>query len=756
MPKTRDFTIKQKLGLIIGVTTVVALLLASVSFILYQRYMLRQTIVQDLSSLAEITGNNNAASLAFMDTGSARDTLGGLSARPSIEGAAIYSADGELFVKYIKMNADFDVPEYPGEDGQSFSGGRLILARGIIFDGERIGTFFLAANMDELNALTIKSSMTVLLVMFISLIASMIVSSRLQGLISNPVAALSSLAISVSESKDYSVRAKSDSRDEFGDLMNAFNEMLEQIQSRDQKLREHGKELEKEVEERTRELNIANTNLNEELLDRRKAEQALARTLSELETIMNANPDILYVVNMEGKLIKWNNGLAMLTGLGPDKLMLRPITEFIHEDDRDIVMRRVKDVFQNGEATVEARFFDRNGDLFPYYCNGIVLRNEKGEVTGFTGTGRDISILKETELELRRAKDSAEEATRLKDKFVSLVSHDLKGPLGSLLGFLELIKRDSANGISAESGKYLSIALDSGEKMLTLIDDLLNISRLKTGNIMPHYTFNDLHIIMLKILSGLAYPASLKGVTIQNDVRPGIRVYADKQLLQEVLQNLISNAVKFCNQGDTIRIFLPSGNGGQISVADTGQGIAPERIGKLFNYEEKTSTIGTAGETGTGLGLPLSMDIIKAHKGNIAISSEVGIGSTFTVSLPIVKPVILLVEDDINLMELVKFMLEGLDVFIMEARDGQEALDILSEKTPHLILSDIMMPRVDGMELLEKVRNTELLKDIPFIVMTTSREPEVSERAFQLGADDFLVKPVTQNEMIPRIKRFIL
>ena len=737
-------------------TTVVALLLASVSFILYQRYMLKQTMVHDLSTLAEITGNNNAASLAFMDAGSARDTLGGLKARPSIEAAAIYSADNELFVKYLKQEVDSYVPDFSGEDGQIFTNGRLILTRGIIFDGERIGTFYLVSNLSELNSLTIKSSITVVLVMLISLIVAVVVSSRLQKLISKPVADLSALAKSVSESKDYSVRARSESSDEFGTLMKTFNEMLEQIQDRDQKLRQHGEELEEEVEARTKELNIANANLNEELMDRRKAEQALARTLNELETIMDANPDILYVVNMEGKLVKWNKGLAQLTGLEPEKLMLRPVTEFIREEDRPSMLGAIKEVFSKGEATIEAKFFDRNLDTHPYFCNGIVLRNEKGEVTGFTGTGRNISVLKKTEMELRSAKESAEEATRLKDKFVSLVSHDLKGPLSSLLGFLDLIKRHSINELSDDSKNYLNVASDSGEKMLTLIDDLLNISRLKTGNIRPHYTFSDLHIIILKVLSGSVYSASQKGVVIQNDVKSGTRVYADKQLLQEVLQNLVSNAIKFCTNGDTIRISVPSAEEGLISVSDSGQGIPGERINTLFNYEDKTSTIGTAGETGTGLGLPLSMDIVKAHNGDILVESNVNEGTTFTIALPVVKPLILLVEDDLNLRDLVKFMLDGLDVDIVEARDGQEGLDILENITPHVILSDIMMPRLDGFELLSKVRSNESLKDIPFIVMTTSREPEVSERAFQLGADDFLVKPVTQNEMIPRIKRFIL
>jgi signal transduction histidine kinase len=365
-----------------------------------------------------------------------------------------------------------------------------------------------------------------------------------------------------------------------------------------------------------------------------------------------------------------------------------------------------------------------------------------------------IAELKEAEQRLREAKDVAEEATRLKDKFVSLVSHDLKGPLSSMLGFLEIFQGEALGKFSDIDKGALTAALKSGENMRKMIDDLLDLSRIKTGIVMPKLAFHDLRGIVVRTLGQIAHAASKKGIGIRNEIPEGTRVYVDQKIFQQVLGNLIGNAVKFCSDGDFVTVS--SQNANTVVVSDTGIGIRKERLDKLFSYEEKTSTVGTAGETGTGFGLPLCRDIMKAHNGDIRVESTPNEGSRFFLELPHVSPKILLVEDSPMSREVIKIMLSSLDAEVLEASNGIEAVKIIETTRPDLILSDINMPEMDGFELLRRIREDENMEGVVFFVMTGDEELEKREKAFRLGADDFLKKPVAKSDMIPRIRRYLV
>jgi len=238
----------------------------------------------------------------------------------------------------------------------------------------------------------------------------------------------------------------------------------------------------------------------------------------------------------------------------------------------------------------------------------------------------------EVETELRKAKDEAESATRLKDKFLSLISHDLKGPLGSINGLLRILLRDMSKTDQAGMTKLIEPMVESSDRMITMITDLLSVSRFKTGKVVPRMKLLNVHELVDKELALLAPFAANKNVSLVNEAPDVEVVCADPTLLAEVISNLLSNSVKFSNPGGTVRAICPGA--GVIAIVDDGVGIPPKRIGNLFRYEEKTSTVGTQGERGTGLGLPLSYDIVKAHGGEITVDSEPGKGSRFSIRLP--------------------------------------------------------------------------------------------------------------------------
>lgn len=236
--------------------------------------------------------------------------------------------------------------------------------------------------------------------------------------------------------------------------------------------------------------------------------------------------------------------------------------------------------------------------------------------------------------ELRKAKEKAEKATLLKDKFVSLVAHDLKNPLMGLHGFLSLAREEAAKAGFADMEKYLGISFDYVQGMLGLISDLLDAGRFLTGKIKPRIGSVEVGNLARAEVEAFTPAAASKGVELSSAIPQNTVMHADAILLREVVHNVISNAIKFCRKGDRVNIFLPAGKPDTIAVADTGIGIPKGLQENIFKYEEKTTRAGTAGETGTGFGLPLSHDIMKAHGGDLRVESEAGKGSTFYIILP--------------------------------------------------------------------------------------------------------------------------
>ena len=386
------------------------------------------------------------------------------------------------------------------------------------------------------------------------------------------------------------------------------------------------------------------------------------------------------------------------------------------------------------------------------WFEGAIFSPGKGLAAG---TFIDVTERKKAEEALREAKEEAEEATVLKDKYVSLVSHDLKNPLGTMMGFLKLIHRDMEGKGDQQTVRLTDAALESAGQMQHLINEVLSISRIKSGVTQPKRKFFDGFLLGVKAAASFGPDAEHKGIALKNAIPKGTRLYTDDTLLGEVLNNLVSNAIKFCKAGDTVTMFVPDNEPATIAVKDTGAGIKEALIPKLFKYEEKTSTTGTAGERGTGLGLPLSRDIMATLDGSLDAESEQGKGSTFYARIPHVRPKILVVDDDRNDRMLLGGYLSGLGVTVLEAEDGRDAMRVIEESAPHLLVVDVIMPNMDGFELLEEVRKNPATSSTPFIMIAIQKDIEVNEKSLQMGADDFINKPISMEEFIPRVRRFI-
>jgi CheY-like chemotaxis protein len=216
----------------------------------------------------------------------------------------------------------------------------------------------------------------------------------------------------------------------------------------------------------------------------------------------------------------------------------------------------------------------------------------------------------------------------------------------------------------------------------------------------------------------------------------------------------LTNAIKFCSSGDRITFFVQPGLKSAIAIRDTGNGIDERIIPNLFKHEVKTSTVGTGGERGTGLGLPYSYDILKAHGGEITVESAPGKGTVFCVMLPYVRPIALVVDDEPMALLIVRSHLERIGIEVTEAVSGEMALSAIKERHPHIVITDINMPVMDGFDLLDRLKKESATRDIPVIVMT-SADGEARDRAFRHGADDFVKKPIEAEDFIPRVRRFV-
>ena len=370
------------------------------------------------------------------------------------------------------------------------------------------------------------------------------------------------------------------------------------------------------------------------------------------------------------------------------------------------------------------------------------------------GLEAEVHQRRRIEEELRVAKEKADQATLMKDRFVSLVAHDLRSPLGSISGLLQLLHEDLCSSSNDEARSMLRIARDSSTQLLEMVEDLLNLSRLHSGKITFEKRFLDGHHLVREMVERVGHLAERKGVELRNRVPEGTRLYTDKTLFGEVIQNLIVNAVKFSHGGSAVEIFQPPGGG--LAVRDQGVGISETARANLFKVEEKTSTVGTGGERGTGFGLPFSHDIMAAAGGALRVESRKGEGSCFFAELPMERPRVLVVDDQRMDRQLITLLLNHLEVEVVEAAGGAEALGLLERERFHLMISDLTMPGIDGFELLRVVRREPATQTMGVIVVTGERDMKSRDTAFRLGADDFLVKPLLNEDFEPRVRRFVI
>lgn len=417
---------------------------------------------------------------------------------------------------------------------------------------------------------------------------------------------------------------------------------------------------------------------------------------------------------------------------------------------------------QGSCSNVELVLKRRDGTIINALEHSRAVKDAAGNVIAFEGILEDITERRALEARmeehvaaLKTSQESLAELNAQKDRLFSILSHDLRSPFTSILGFCEILLNEGELLSDAERKEFLGHIQNSAERQLELLKKLLDWSRLETGRIKFDVRDVDLSaVVALSVTSHLGI-AKKKEITLQSTLPTQMKTRGDEVMIVQVFSNLISNALKFTPAHGLISIDLVESQEDQwvVAVKDTGAGIPEEDFGKLFKIEEKYTRKGLGGEEGTGLGLSVVHEIVKKHSGSITIESEVGKGTTFFIQFPRlmenIDRSVLVVDDDEGVRVLHSRFLKRMfpDSRIIQAADGKEAFELAKRYHPRIIVTDYSMPEMNGFEFLNMLRQEVTTKDIPVFVIT-GKDSTASNEAMRLsGAAAVLIKPVSSTQL---------
>jgi PAS domain S-box-containing protein len=523
----------------------------------------------------------------------------------------------------------------------------------------------------------------------------------------------------------------------------------------------------------------------EDVTERKEAELARAR----LAAIVESSEDAIVAVDVDGVIDSWNQGAERLYGYTAQEAVGRPITMLI-PPDRSGEEASILEPLRRGERiesfeTVRRR---KDGSAVAVSLTVSTIKNDRGEVVGASKIARDITERKRAEEAIRvaleqeaAARAEAELANRLKDEFLATVSHELRSPLNAILGWARML--DSKRLNEEKSARALEVIQNSARAQNQLIGDLLDVSRIITGKSRLEMRVVELPSVIEAAIDVVRPAADAKKIKFISALDPTGPVSGDADRLQQVVWNLLSNAVKFTPAEGEITIRLErAGADAKLIVSDTGEGIEPEFLPFVFDRFRQFEGRPARVHGGLGLGLAIVRHLVELHGGTVSAASRGrGQGATFTVTLPLAarrgesskiaggrlagageipqshapEPDhlrdlrVLVVDDEEDARNLLGLMLTSYEAEVRECASTAEALQMLDEWMPDVLVSDIGMPIEDGYELMRKVRarGPERGGLVPALALTAYARVEDARRALEAGYQAHVPKPVAPDEL---------
>jgi len=750
MPGFRDISIRHKLQGIVLAACAVALLVASTAFTIYDRTSFLQAKTADLVAAAKMTGSNSTAALAFRDAKSAREILSALQARQHVMNACIYGPDGQVFAKYTRDATQAGTCPAVQRDGSKVVGPDMMLFQGIALNGDAIGTIYLEADLGDLHDRLLRFVAIDMVVLLGSLVVAYLLSYRMQRAISGPIQELAETASLVSAHENYSIRAVKRGQDEIGVLFDQFNGMLDRIQQRDLAIQKAHDDLERRVEERT----------------------------SFLNALIENSPLAMVVLDSGQKVQLCNPAFEQLFQYSRAELLGQTVDGLLAEGR---LLEEVSDISRGAlggapvNVTTQRKRKDRS--LVDVELHGVPLV-VNGKVSGSLAIYQDISVRKRAEQAMQEAKEAAEAASRAKSEFLANMSHEIRTPMNGIMGMTELVLDTE---LDSEQREYLNMAKLSADSLLSLINDILDYSKIEAGKLEIDAIDFNLGDSLGDTMKTLSLRAHQKGLELAYDLQPDIpdALVGDPGRLRQILVNLVGNAIKFTEKGEVVvyvQIEWRTTDDIQMhfTVSDTGIGIHPDKQAAIF--EAFTQADGSMSRTygGTGLGLTISSRLVAFMHGRIWVESELGKGSRFhftahfglqktpaRISVPrdpttLRDMRVLVVDDNATNRQILLKMLSNWHTNPAAVESGARAITALREaqglgRIYPLILLDAQMPEMDGFALAECIKRNPDWKSATIMMLSSAGQRGDAKRCRELGVAAYLTKPVRQAELLDAI-----
>ncbi|MEM6414344.1 MAG: ATP-binding protein [Pseudomonadota bacterium] len=511
--------------------------------------------------------------------------------------------------------------------------------------------------------------------------------------------------------------------------------------------------------------------------------------LSVLRAACDHAADVIILANADGSIIYVNRAITTLLGYTADEVMGRSVRELIDQEDwPDLaVVRQGLLTAEIDKDISDRRYVAKDGSRVLASSALSSIRRSDGKVDYIVGFIRDVRKEREISENLKKALIAAEEATRLKSEFLANMSHEIRTPLNGVFGMAQALQNSD---LTSEQEEFVGILIDSGQTLLTLLNDILDLSKIEAGKLELAPVEADIRHKLHRISAVHETVASEKGLDFKLMVSPAVpsTLLFDPIRFRQCIDNLVSNAIKFTAKGHIVLSVTSEDLGHQqhkilVAISDSGEGIPEEKQQQIFQAFQQADASTSRRHGGTGLGLAITRKLATLMGGDITLSSTPGEGSTFTLEIVaeavksthgsiliaekksskkrssaiLPKEMRILVADDneVNL-RVVDLFLTKHGVKTVHAKDGEEVLHALETKGRFdLVLLDIHMPKMDGVEAFKRMRSADQAwSETPVIALTAEAMASDREKYLSMGMQGYLSKPVQQRELLSEIAKY--
>ena len=625
--KPGDVSIQRKLMRVILLTSGIALLLISASYIAYEFFTFRETALKQLSIEGKIIASNSTAAIAFQSEADAAETLSALKAEKNIVAACLYDNKGILFATYSTGSFKGSFPLLPQKKASIIKGAYIEKFIPVLQKNNWLGTLYLKVDLTPAYERFSLYALFAILFDGLTLLLAFYLSKRLQKNISAPILELAKKSKIVSEKYDYSIRAEKMSNDELGLLTDAFNHMLTQIEIQNRQIAAFNRELEYKVKERTLQLD--------------KSNEELQRQNEFVQTILDSAIDIMAVYDKDTRVISFNRACENLYHLKQEDVLGKTYNEIFPNTQHNPFFKDLKRAL-NGEFVHAAKFKSPiTGKYMETFF--VPLRDNNNNVYAVFATGHDISVIVEASEQMQAINTALTKSNRELEQFAYVASHDLQEPLRKIQVYIQIIEKSET--INAAMHSYFSKIKKAALRMTELIRAVLEYSRLSQNE--ESYKHIDLNDILESIKNDFELLIAEKSATIKSDQLPCINGIPLQ--ISQLFSNLISNALKFSLKEPIIIItckiikasevpvegIKTKSNYFELKFKDNGIGFEVNNTDRIFSIFQRLHSKDEF--SGTGIGLALCKKIAENHNGFITAYGEPGNGACFTVYLPAEK-----------------------------------------------------------------------------------------------------------------------